>query len=713
MFKNSNSGKPIPCFKRWSRTSYGIFVSLHRHVIIGVLSVGMSIILLATTSHKSFAADTVSVFKIQKLDSVDVVGNKKSPTRSAMSQTVFYNKKIEAAAPFQTLESVLRVSPSFDVRERGGKGIQTDISIRGGSFDQTMVMLNGINFTDARTGHQTHSLPIDIDCVSGIELIDGVCGTGAYTGAINFRTQAQWPQYIRAEITGGDHGYFYTNVNGAYSKNGFNILGAASYRRSDGYIHNTDFKNTNAYVRANYENDKIGLIDIQAGFQSRDFGANGFYSLKYQDQYEHTDTWIASARWVKNLGHRFTINAISSYRRNRDRFELIKDMPNKVPFNYHLTDNLGEELWIDYRSIAGTTTIGGDYIYNHIYSTVLGEKLNSPKSSGITQKYPLGNGSFEERKIMYTKGKGRNTANAWLRHVKHFNNFNVAASAGISSTSYGESAIWSISGGYTICDGSSYENAGSSGGNASSHSGNTGVFDSHSGIWTIDAGATQSMRLPTFTDLYYTSKGYVGNPNLKPEKAVTYRIGTRYSIGKITTSLTGYYRTGKDIIDWVKKNPDDDWRSEQLTKLNTLGVEFTARYFSDNGFLRNASVSYGYISTDKKAKSYISKYALDYMRNKASASIQGAILPSLKVTATGTFFDRCGNYSILSSTSATGSETKAYKPYFLLDARVTWEHGPLTIYIDGTNLTSTRYFDYGGLIMPKIWASGGLIITLK
>jgi len=50
--------------------------------------------------------------------------------------------------------------------------VQADISIRGGSPDQTMMLLNGINFTDARTGHQTHSLPIDMDCVSGIELIE-------------------------------------------------------------------------------------------------------------------------------------------------------------------------------------------------------------------------------------------------------------------------------------------------------------------------------------------------------------------------------------------------------------------------------------------------------------------------------------------------------------------------------------------------------------
>lgn len=72
-----------------------------------------------------------------------------------------------------------------------------------------MVMLNGINFTDARTGHQSHSLPIDIDCIAGIDLIDGVSGVGAYAGALNIRTMPLKSRYLRIEAAGGDDGYAY------------------------------------------------------------------------------------------------------------------------------------------------------------------------------------------------------------------------------------------------------------------------------------------------------------------------------------------------------------------------------------------------------------------------------------------------------------------------------------------------------------------------
>lgn len=677
MKQNSNRQHPAPCFKRWSRKSFGVFASLHRYVTIGVLSVGMSIILLASTLDECYAVDTLSRGTIYRLDSAQIVGNRISPTRSVMSQTVFYNRKSETAAPFQTIESVLRVSPSFDIRERGGKGIQTDISIRGGSFDQTMVMLNGINFTDARTGHQTHSLPIDIESIASIELIDGVTGTGAYAGAVNFKTQPLFPTYLKAEIQGGDHGYMYANLNGAYTKDKFSLYATGSYRRSDGYRHNTNFSNINAFIRGTYQSKKIGYFDIQAGYQTRDFGANGFYSLKFPNQFEHTETALASVRWVKNFGKRFTLNVISSYRRNTDRFELVKDHPETVPYNYHLTDNLGEELWIDYRSAAGTTSLGGDYTYNHIYSTVLGEKLDSPEKSGLTQR----DGNGNKKKIYYTKGKTREVSNFWIRHNKNFGKFSVAGSAGLSSNQYGETFIWSVDGEY-------YPIA-------------------NNKNWVIEAGSAQSMRLPTFTDLYYTATGYVGNANLKPEKAITYKIGTTYKYGKCFANISGYYREGRDIIDWVKESAEDNWHSMQITKLNTYGIETTEKYISESGFVRNITFAYSHIYTDKKSQGQISKYALDYMKDKASLLFQCAVLPKIRVTAIGTLYNRKGNY-----TNASG-EMKSYKPYFLLDARINWDYKLLSLYLDTTNITSTKYFDYGGLEMPKIWASAGISITIK
>lgn len=644
-------------FRRWRRAGYGAFITLHRPVSIGVLSIAMTASFLSVTN-TAYAqrSDSLQFYKELDIEAVEVEATKASPTRSAMSSVSVYNRNVGAAAPVQTLESALRLSPSIDLRERGGRGTQADIMIRGGSFDQTMVMLNGINFTDVRTGHQSHSLPIDMDYVAGIDLIDGVSGVGAYAGAVNIRTQPLKPRYLRLEGVGGGDGYVYGNLSGGYSTGKFSLFGATSYRRSDGYIHNTGFDNYNAYLRMNYDSPRVGYFDFQAGYQNRAWGSNGFYSLAYPDQFEQTSTALGSLRWMKSID-RVTLNATASYRKNFDRFELIKGEPEKVPYNYHNTDNVGAEFWADLRWKGGTTSLGGDYTYNHIWSTVLGELVAD--SNG-----------------RYDHAKSRHVGNVWLRHVKRWRTFDAAGSAGVSFTPYGTSALWSLTGGYLPLDG-----------------------------LRLEVGAAQSMRLPTFTDLYYTTVNHISNPDLKPEHAITYRFAASYARERWDVSAVTYYRDGWNTIDWVRDPQEEVWRSLQITDLGTFGVEFTGHYRTP-GFLRQVTLSYGYVDISKESGRLISRYALDYMRHKAVVSVEVAFLRNFTMVLTGAVYDRNGNYV------DRDGQTRSYTPYFLLDGRLAWQKGIWKLFVDAMNITDTRYFDFGGLQMPGAWFSGGVAITI-
>ncbi|MFR9501527.1 MAG: TonB-dependent receptor plug domain-containing protein [Rikenellaceae bacterium] len=653
--KKTHSKRSVACFKRWNKKSYAAFASMHKQVKIGVLSVGMSILSLAATEAMAADVDTLKIFKVVDIDDVGVTLEKESPTRSAMAPTQLFSRATQAAAPLQTLESALRLSPSIDVRERGGKGIQTDLSIRGGSFDQTMVLLNGINFTDARTGHQTHSLPIDIESVAGIDLIDGVSGVGAYAGAINFRTAPLEPTYGRLELVGGQHGYGYANLSGAYSSDRLTLYGVGSWRKSDGYRDNTDFENINGYIRATYDSAKAGFFDMQVGAQQREFGANGFYSLSYPNQREATETYLGSLRWFKSFNN-LTLNSSVSYRKNYDCFELIAGSPDIVPYNYHMTNNVGAELWADYSWAAGKTTLGGDYTYNQIYSTVLGDSL-------------------DEAVGRYTKGADRSVANIYLRHIRQWDKFGVASSIGMSSTPYGNSPLWSVSGSYRPVESLFFE-----------------------------LGATGTMRLPTFTDLYYTATGYISDETLQPEEATTYRLSGQYRRSMWELSAQVYIRQGHNVIDWVKESADASWQSMQITELSTLGTEMAASY-APQGFVERIRASYGYITMDKDSGAMISKYATDYMRHKASADIILNLPLNLSLAITASGYAREGNY-----TSAEGT-VEEYKPYFLLDGRLSWECKKIRIYLDATNITSTEYFDYGGLIMPEAWLTLGASFT--
>ncbi|MFR9513778.1 MAG: TonB-dependent receptor plug domain-containing protein [Rikenellaceae bacterium] len=651
----------VTCFKRWSRKGYSAFASMHLHVRIGVLGVGMSIISLASSEANAASVDSLQIIKVIDIDDVGITLERENPTRSAMAQTQLFSRATQAAAPLQTLESALRLSPSIDVRERGGKGMQTDLSIRGGSFDQTMVLLNGINFTDARTGHQTHSLPIDIEAVSGIDLIDGISGVGAYAGAINFRTAPLEPNYARVEMAGGQYGYGYANLSGALTKGRFNLYGVGSLRRSDGYAYNTDFENWNGYLRSTYDSERLGFFDSQVGYQRRAFGSNGFYSLSNPDQFETTETMLGSLRWVKQLGERVRLNSSVSYRKNFDDYEWIKGSP--IGNNLHNTDNATAELYADYKWIAaGTTTLGADYTYNHIWSTNMGKEASEP--NGI-----------------YTHADERSIGNFYLRHTKEWEQFTLSASAGVASSPYGQSPIWSITTRYTPLQN-----------------------------FVIEAGVNESMRLPTFTDLYYSNATRVADENLLPESATTYRLSSGYTRGSFSTSAQVYLREGRNIIDWAQsaeereENPDI-YYSRQITSLSTFGVELSGVY-APKGFVEQISLSYGYISQDKESGDMISLYAQNYMHNKGAASITMNLCRNLTLAVTGSLYDRYGNYS-----DAEGSVV-SYKPYFLLDGRLTWSRNKWRIYLDATNITKSEYFDYGGLLMPQEWISLGLSFTI-
>ncbi len=658
--KKIHSKRSVACFKRWNRAGYSAFASMHKQVRIGVLGVGMSIISLAAPRAVAADVDSLQVLKVVDIDDVGVVLERETPTRSAMVQTQLFSRATQAAAPLQTLESALRLSPSIDVRERGGKGIQTDLSIRGGSFDQTMVLLNGINFTDARTGHQTHSLPVDLESVSSIDLVEGISGVGAYAGAINFRTTPLEPTYGRVELSAGEYGYAYAHLSGAYTRDKLSLYGATSLRRSDGYAYNADFENWNGFVRATYDDPRVGLFDAQVGYQKRAFGSNGFYSLSNPDQFETTETFLGSVRWVKALGERFRLNSSVSYRKNFDDYEWIKGSP--VGNNLHNTDNLAAEFYLDHKwGSAGVTTLGGDLSYNHIWSTNMG--IEAPKPNGD-----------------YTHAAERAVANLYLRHTKRWAQVSLSGAAGVASSPYGVSPIWSLSARYRPLE-----------------------------EVVLEAGVNESMRLPTFTDLYYSNATRIADDDLLPESAITYRFSSSYTRGLFSTSAQLYLRQGRNIIDWAQsaeeraENPDI-YYSRQLTSLSTLGAELSAVY-TPKTFVEQIALSYGYITQDKDSGDQISLYAQNYINNKAALSVVLNLGFNFSLALTTSYFDRQGNYS-----NAQG-EVVAYTPYALVDGRLTWQRNSLRIYLDATNLTSTEYFDYGGLLMPKSWVIAGASYT--
>lgn len=657
--------KCVPCFKRWSRKGYAVFASLGREVKIGVLALTMATACLQTLAVE---ADTT---RTERLEAVAVTALRGSAAvRSLSEPAVAVDPQSLIYSATASIEALLDLSPSIDVRSRGARGAQADISIRGASPDQAMILLNGVNFTDARTGHQSHSLPLPISSISAVDFIKNTQSIGAYSGALDYRTPTPQRSSLEAELSGGQFGTYSATLSGAVRGKRNSLYIASSYDHSDGYTHNTDLSRLNIYLRAQHADTHIGLLDFQAGFQMMDFGSNGFYSLAHPNQWEATKTALGSLVWSKNIARKLSLNALVSYRLNTDRYELYRPGSQGIPAtykggNYHLTDNVGASVWASYDwGKAGQSSLGVDYTYNHIWSTVLGER---------TERHEIGG-------IGYTARKDRDAASYYLRHSIDLGAVDFGASVSVNATShYGVHPLWSVLVGYNFLN-----------------------------DFRAELSAIASMRLPSFTDLYYTTATHVGNSSLVPEHATSLNLSLGYSHGAWRASAAVYYRMGRDLIDWVRPIDEPIWHSQQITRMNTLGVELSGSYRPERGALAGVTLNYGHINSDKQAPSgMISKYALDYMRHKAALAVDFRIVRNLILNITGSYYDRNGIYEI------KAGEPSSYSPYFLLDSRLTWHIGSrVSLWAECSNILAQNYYDFAGITMPGRWFMGGVRVKI-
>ena len=159
MYKKQNLPSPVIRFTHFVNKPYAVFNTLHKEVTIGVLAVST----LTFANHGVVSAQTElpSVKNVHEMDGIEVIGSRVPLTQTEVARivTVLDRKTIENA-PVQSVNDLLKYAAGIDVRQRGAMGIQTDISIRGGTFDQITVLLNGVNISNPQTGHLTADFPV-------------------------------------------------------------------------------------------------------------------------------------------------------------------------------------------------------------------------------------------------------------------------------------------------------------------------------------------------------------------------------------------------------------------------------------------------------------------------------------------------------------------------------------------------------------------------
>lgn len=672
-------------FKHYSRRSYAVFSTLKSHVTIGVMTVAM----LASVPVSGISAQTVkdnnSGEKLYELEEVEVTGSRVPLTVSQAARIVtVLDREAIAAAPVQSINDLLKYAAGVDVRQRGDMGVQTDISIRGGTFDQITILLNGINICDPQTGHNAADFPVELSEIERIEVLEGpagrVYGTSSLVGAINIVTRTAKDSGAEVFADGGSYGYFKGGAIVSHVKNGLSNQVSGSYSRSDGFSRskagnlNADFKYARLFYQGRYENDQVD-VRWHAGFTNKDYGANTFYSTLSDEQFEHVRKYYTAVQ-AETKGDVYHFKPSVYWNRSDDRFEFYRGMPDKSPFNYHQTDVYGVNLNNYIQTFLGKTAFGAEFRNEGVRSTSLGEPLNSPV------KVPGTDADF-------TLGLNRTNLSFHLEHNIVLRRFTL--SAGVIAVK---------------------------------NTGNEMKFRFYPGVdasyqfardWKVYASYNTSLRMPTFTELYYSVGGHKADKYLKPEEMQAVEVGVKYLRPGIRGTLSLYRYHGTDMIDWIKdisQGDDAPWQSVNHAVINTMGAEASVlvdirELMQRDAFVRSVNVSYSYIDQDKETTPNLqSKYALEYLRHKFVAQANFRIWKLLEMNVSYRWQDRMGNYQ-------KGNSMVPYEPYSLVDARLSWNAPQYKIYVEGNNLLNKTYYDHGNIPQPGIWVRAGASYRFK
>lgn len=677
--KRFYSTKSVIIFKRWTRKRYAIFHSLGKIISIASIALCCSFLGKPTNGNAQNQGDTLR----KTLEEVTITTEAPLETENIepfLLQDIIAMQEIERS-PVHAINELLEQLSGVDIRQRGPYNVQADISFRGGTFDQTIVLLNGINFSDPQTGHYTLNLPINPDILTKIELYK--------IGIVNLITGIDTIPNFQFHIMAGMYGLYQINSQFHWKSGKFRHLLANEYSHCNGYIANTDFNILSGFYQT-IGDLKKGEIDIQLGYTQKKYGANSFYSLKYPSQYEETETLFTSIQW-KNRGT-VQFHPATYFRINKDQFQL-KKWQNKAKDNRHFNYALGTTLETFFYTKAGKTIFLVDFRHEGIVSSSLGERLPQPIF-------------ISKNEAPYAYSTARSLMSFSASHNYTYNNFKIEIGYKLQYINRLHKQLFHL----------------------------PSLFLAYQ--WKIPTkkqtivslqlflSGNKTLRPPTFTDLYYHTGDILGNASLFPEEALMVEIGKRWNWKKmgentaflsIETSL--FYRYGYHLIDFVKKENEELWRAMNHTVVQFMGsdisVQFTPKKrWSHFPCINVLTFHYNYLYSNKKSSNFQSKYLLDHLIHHLSFSLDGTIYQHLTFNFNCTYAQRKGTYT--SYEKQTSGELKGYPPYFLVNLRLQYTFQPhLTFYVQGNNLLNQHYFDIGGLTQPGIWVSGGVKYKLR
>lgn len=468
-----------------------------------------------------------------------------------------------ARLPAQSVDDVLRYAASVDVQARGPMGVQNDFALRGASFGQVLVLVDGVRLNDAQSGHHDGDIPVPLDDIDRIEILFGpgssLYGADAFGGTINIITRRRATDES-VHVEGGAFGLASGGGEANFDAGRVHETIAGSATRSSGFEADRDFRTIDlssgtAIGRRTY---------LSASYLNKAFGAYGFYGPAPSREWTN-QTLVALDEQLADTPN-WTTGLRLSYRTHGDRFLYDQTIPG-FPLNRHRTHEGIATLKASRHFATGSRlTMGAEAGGDWIRSNNLGDHAYARESAFAELQQPIG------RRTMIYPGF----------RVDRYSNFGTSSSPSLAVSTWAGRAV------------------------------------------KLHASVAHAFRIPTFTDLYYSDPSNQGNPSLTPERAWSAEVGVDWlpAAGWLA-SATVFDRRARNVIDYIRSNPSEKWQAENLRDVTTDGVELDLRRALPHASF--VQVEYTYLTADAGTVDFLSKYVLDYARDSFGATASTAL----------------------------------------------------------------------------------------
>ncbi len=590
-----------------------------------------------------------------KLKEIIVAENRLQTPFSKQARNIqLITKEDIAQLPVKSVNEVLSYISGVDVRQRGPFGTQADVSIDGGSFEQTLILLNGVKISDVQTAHHSMNIPVPLAAIERIEVLKGpaarIYGINALTGAINIVTKQSEKSEVflnvqsgsafeKKDVREGDGiyggGSAQAAINLSTAKHQHLIaFGGNLY---NGQRYNSETKDSKFFYQGNFQFNDKNSVSATAGYIHNAFGASGYYAAPGdKEAFEIVETALFSLSSAHQLSSNFIIHPRVSSRYNWDDYRYFRNDLSRAR-SQHETKVWSAELNSTLNSTFGDFGFGLESRSGNIESTNIGDR----------QRYNHG---------AYAEYKTEAIAKVLL-NVGAYVNYN---------TDFGLQAFPGLDIAYLFAP-----------------------------KWKLAFNVGSSQRIPSFTDLYLNQRpGNIGNSDLVSENAWQSEVSLQYKFQNLQVQGGYFYRNISDFIDWIRSSAavpyqPQNFGNNKVQGLN-IGLAQTVNFNAISSLKYQLSFSYLHTGEIGYAANVTSKYVVENLKHQALMRL-------------------VYQYSHWQFTLGNRWIERALKnPYLITDLRLQYGKQTWNVYGETTNLFNKSYIETAAVPLPKRWfAIGG------